>query len=66
MLHFIKKFIKDEEGATMTEYVLLIALIAIAMFAVIKLFGEQIARIFRRGREKLQDAEEVEHFPTTT
>jgi len=61
MYSFVKKFINDEEGATMTEYVLLIALIAIAMFAVIKLFGEQIARIFKKGETKLKEAEDLEH-----
>ena len=55
----LKKFLTDEEGATMTEYILLVALVAIAMFAVITLFGKQIAAMFTKSKDKLKEAEDT-------
>ena len=56
-----KKLWKDEEGATMTEYILLVVLVAIAMFAVIKIFGTSIANLFRSSASKLDSAEGVSY-----
>ena len=36
------RFFKDESGQGMTEYILIIALIAVVCVAAIKLFGSQI------------------------
>jgi Flp pilus assembly pilin Flp len=55
------KLLKDEEGATMTEYILLVILVAIALFAVIRTFGEDIAELFRRSSDRLDDAETIEY-----
>ncbi len=35
MLSFVKNFVRDEEGATMIEYGLMVALIAVAMIVAI-------------------------------
>lgn len=42
----IKKFIRSEEGIAVTEYGLLVALIAVALIAVVLLFGQNIATWF--------------------
>ena len=56
------KFIKEEEdGATATEYVIIIALIALALYVVISKYGASIAGIFKEGETKLDDAKSVEH-----
>lgn len=41
-----KKLIRDEQGQTMVEYGLLIALISIAVIAVLVLLGPRIAGFF--------------------
>lgn len=42
----LRKFFKDEEGATMVEYSILVALISIAAIATIKLIGPKILAAF--------------------
>lgn len=48
-----KKFLKDERGAEMTEYILIIALIAIAVIGAVRIFGDQIKAAFGRMSDKL-------------
>ncbi|HZM35964.1 MAG TPA: Flp family type IVb pilin [Burkholderiales bacterium] len=43
----IKRFLKDEEGATMVEYGLLAALISIVCIAVITVLGQNLEIAFR-------------------
>ncbi len=45
-MSFLKKLFKNEKGAAVTEYALLIALIAIAVIAAIILLREQLIRVF--------------------
>ena len=42
----IRTFVKDEEGIAVTEYGLLIALVAILLIGVVTLFGSEIASWF--------------------
>jgi pilus assembly protein Flp/PilA len=42
----VRNFVKGEEGIAVTEYGLLIALIAILLIGVVTLFGSQIASWF--------------------
>ena len=42
----IKKFFRSEDGIAVTEYGLLIALVAIALIAVVTIFGSNIAQWF--------------------
>jgi Flp pilus assembly pilin Flp len=42
----IRKFLRSDEGIAVTEYGLLIALVAIALIAVVTIFGSQIALWF--------------------
>ena len=40
------RFLKDEEGASMVEYALLVALIAVVVIAAALFLGEQISQKF--------------------
>jgi Flp pilus assembly pilin Flp len=42
----MKKFFRSEDGIAVTEYGLLIALVAIALIAVVTVFGTQISGWF--------------------
>jgi pilus assembly protein Flp/PilA len=42
----MKKFLRSEDGIAVTEYGLLIALVAIALIAVVTVFGSQISTWF--------------------
>jgi pilus assembly protein Flp/PilA len=42
----IQKFLRSDEGIAVTEYGLLIALVAIALIAVVTIFGSNIATWF--------------------
>jgi len=47
MLATLTPMVRDEEGATMTEYAILIALIAIVAFSGVQLFGINLQTLFR-------------------
>jgi pilus assembly protein Flp/PilA len=42
----VKKFFRNEDGIAVTEYGLLIALVAIALIAVVTVFGSSISSWF--------------------
>lgn len=44
----IRKFLKSDEAIAVTEYGLLVALIAIALIAVVTVFGNNISSWFSR------------------
>ena len=46
MLTTLKSMIRDEEGATMVEYGLLVALIALVALAGVKAVGTNLAALF--------------------
>jgi len=50
-----RKFWKDEAGQGMTEYILIIALIAVVCMVGIKLFGSQIKDLIVRSTRKIKD-----------
>jgi len=52
----IKRFLKDEEGATMVEYGLLAALIAIVCIAAITAVGSELNIVFQTIANALNDA----------
>ncbi len=45
-MEMIKRFFKDEEGATAVEYGILVALIGAVMIATVTLLGTAISSIF--------------------
>lgn len=53
----LKRLLKDEEGATMTEYILLVVLIAVALIVVVKTFGTKIASLFKTSTSKIGETE---------
>ena len=54
MLSFSKKLLKDESGQGLTEYALIIALIAIAVIGVMIIFRDQIKATFTGATEGVQ------------
>ena len=55
MFSLIKKFYKDESGATMVEYAIMVALIAIAVAATVILVGQEMETMFSAVRDCLAD-----------
>ncbi len=51
----IRRLFVDEQGQTMTEYGLLVLLIALALIAVIFAFSGNIAGLFRNASQELQN-----------
>ena len=47
-MNFLKRLVKEEEGASMVEYGLLIAGIAVAVMAFVFTLGGQIAALFQQ------------------
>ena len=52
----LKKLLRNEEGASMTEYVLLIALIGLAVFAIVRTFGQKIETLFQTAGDSIDSA----------
>jgi pilus assembly protein Flp/PilA len=52
----VTKFVRDEEGASMAEYALLLGVITVALITVITLFRNAIANIFTRTTTTLNNA----------
>lgn len=46
MLHAVRRFLRADEGIAVTEYGLLIALVAILLISVVTLFGSSIKSWF--------------------
>jgi pilus assembly protein Flp/PilA len=46
MMEKIKRFLKDEEGASMAEYAILIALVTLFLVGLITLFRDAIGNVF--------------------
>lgn len=55
MRMLLASFLKDESGATMVEYAVLVALIALAVIATVVLVGTEIDTMFQRVIDCLQD-----------
>ena len=45
-MELIKRFLKEEEGATMVEYALMLALIAIICIGAVTLIGQNASGVF--------------------
>lgn len=53
MKNLLKRFIKEESGATMVEYAILVALVSVAAIAVITLIGPAIIDAFQTAVDAL-------------
>lgn len=56
MKAMVQRFIRDESGATMVEYAVLVALIAVAVIATVVLLGERIDAAFQSVIDELDAA----------
>ena len=54
-MEIIKQFFKDESGATMTEYAILVALIAIAVVVAVIAIGSSLGEKFQQFEDCLAD-----------
>ncbi len=53
MMETLRRLVRDDDGATMVEYGLLVALIAIAAITAIKLVGTNLSTLFNNVAEDL-------------
>ncbi len=56
MMNLMKKFVKEEEGATMVEYAILVGLLSIVAIVTIGLLGGKILGIFQSAQTALPAA----------
>ncbi|RMG18160.1 MAG: Flp family type IVb pilin [Deltaproteobacteria bacterium] len=54
MISKFRSAIRDESGQGMTEYIIIVALIAIAAIGVVTLFGDNIRALFGASADALQ------------
>ncbi|MEQ8235600.1 MAG: Flp family type IVb pilin [Syntrophomonadaceae bacterium] len=52
-MELVKRLFREEEGQGLTEYVLIVALIALAAVAAMKLFGGEINSVFIKTKDTL-------------
>ena len=52
----VTTWMKDEKGASMVEYALLVVLIAIVALVAVSLAGDEISSVFSEIATELQDA----------
>ncbi len=57
MLDLLKRLWKDEEGQGMTEYILIVLLIAIAGIVVWRAFGDRILDMVRGATKELGEVD---------
>jgi len=65
MLDLMKRFVKDEEGATMVEYALMVALIAVVSIAVVAALGTNIWKAFDTTNTEISTQGGTPKPPTT-
>ncbi|ABD68539.1 Flp/Fap pilin component [Rhodoferax ferrireducens T118] len=53
IVHFIQKFVREEEGVTAIEYGLIAALIAVVIIASVTIVGTQLAVVFGKVSDAL-------------
>ena len=56
MLTYVKNFVRGEEGATMVEYALMLALIAIVCIIAVTAVGTNANSVFTTSASKLSTA----------
>lgn len=56
MIRFIKKFVRQDEGATMIEYGLLAALVSIAALSALQVLGPALQTIFNNVATAISSA----------
>lgn len=54
-MNLIKQFLRDESGATMVEYAILVALISVAAIAIIVVVGAEVKAAFNDVKACMQN-----------
>lgn len=60
MFKQVKRFMRDEEGATAIEYGLIVGLIAVVMIAALLIIGPALGGIWDDASTQIQDAAPVD------
>lgn len=55
-MDLVKRLWKEEEGQGMVEYVLILALIAIAAIVIVKAVGGKVNNVWKDTSDQLEDA----------
>ena len=53
MLDILKRLVKEEEGQSMVEYGLILALIAVAVIAILTTMGDELKNIFTNIKDAI-------------
>jgi pilus assembly protein Flp/PilA len=56
-------FVADESGQGLVEYVLIIALVSVGLILVLAAFRGQIASVFRKIGEEMENATVIQELP---
>ena len=61
----LKRFVREGDGATMVEYALMVALIAVVSLAVIAALGDGVFDAFDQTNDEIQSSSAAPVAPTT-
>ena len=56
MKGLIKRFVREEDGATMVEYGLMVALIAVVLIVIVSTLGQSLKQSFARTNTAVNNA----------
>ncbi len=56
MSALLKSFWQEESGQTMTEYALMVALVAVFLIAIVIIFRNSISNVFSTAKDSLNSA----------
>ncbi len=54
-MNLLQRLIREEEGQGLIEYVLIVGLIALAVFGVIVLAGEELGSLWQRVADSIEE-----------
>ena len=60
----LKRFVREEDGATMVEYGLMIALIAVVLIVIVSTLGQSLKNSFARTNTGVTNANLADAGPT--
>ena len=56
LINHMNRFVREEDGATMVEYGLMVALIAVVCIAAVTLIGSSLSSLFGRVNTNISNA----------
>ena len=54
--HELRRLVRDEEGASLVEYVLLVTLVSLATIAAVQTFGEAVKVLFQNSASNISQS----------